>query len=158
MTSSQTHDYTVALADLEERPTAVVKKHVHHDAVATFLRETFGEVAGVVQAQGLRLTGAPFGCYVPTSDGFDVEAGFPVSGVVRPSGSVEPSVLPGGHVAHTLHQGAYDAVVPAYQAIEAWIVDNSYESAGPPWEMYLDGPDVAEPRTEIFWPIKPAHR
>lgn len=158
MTSSHTHVYTVALADLEERVTAVVKGHVAHDGVAAFLRDAFGEVAGVVQAQELRLTGAPFGSFVPTSDGFDVEAGFPVDSEVTRSGSVQPSILPGGHVAHTLHTGAYDAVVPAYHAIEAWIVDNSYEASGPPWEMYLDGPEVAEPRTEIFWPIRPAHR
>jgi hypothetical protein len=29
------------------------------------------------------------------------------------------------------------------------------EACGAPWESYLDGPEVAEPRTEVVVPCRP---
>ena len=29
-------------------------------------------------------------------------------------------------------------------------------AAGAPWESYIDGPEVAEPRTLVYLPCKPA--
>ena len=54
----------------------------------------------------------------------------------------------------TLHRGGYEQVAAAYSALEQWMRDNGYEPAGAPWETYLDGPDVAEPRTVITWPCE----
>jgi effector-binding domain-containing protein len=158
MTSTGTSRYTVSLADLAEQHTAVVCGHLPVEGIPAFLGGAFEEVAGAAQAQGLHLSGPPFARYRVGTDGFDVEAGFPVSGPVTPTGRVEASTLPGGHVARTLHRGAYDEVAQAYQALESWVVDNSYTPTAAPWECYLDEPGVAEPRTEVFQPCAPAHR
>ena len=69
-----------------------------------------------------------------------------------------PATLPGGHAARVLHQGPYDGVAGAYEAAEKWVVENGLRPSDAPWECYLDGPDVAEPRTEVFLPCVEAHR
>ena len=40
----------------------------------------------------------------------------------------------------------------AFDVVAEWIGANGYVSAGEPWESYLDGPEVAEPRTLVRFP------
>jgi len=148
-------DYHVERVELKEQPTAVVRGLVPKAAIAEFLGGVFGEVMRVIGSQGVHPDGMPSGCYVPTPDGLQVEAGFPTSALVEPSGRVVPSSLPVGPAIQVLHMGPYSAVPAAYGATEAWLVDNNREATGPPWETYLDGPEVAEPRTIVYVPCRP---
>lgn len=149
--------YDVELIDLQEQHTASIREHVAHDGIPTFLGQAFGEVMGVVARQGLQPSGAPFARYRPTDDGgWDIEAGFPVRAAVTAEGRVQPGTLPGGRVARTLHVGDYAALGEAYSATQGWLIDNGYVTAGEPWECYLDGPEVAQPRTEVFFPCHEA--
>lgn len=148
--------YEIQVADLQEQHVALVRAHISVAEIPGFLSGAFTEVPAVAARQGLHLTGAPFGRYRFAPDGsLDAEAGFPVSGVVTPAGRVEPGVLPGGHVARTLHVGSYDSVGDAYEAAESYLTRSGYEPTGLAWECYLDEPDVAEPRTEVFMPCRP---
>jgi len=72
-------DYHVERVELKEQPTAVVRGVVPAAGIAEFLGGVFGEVMRVISSQGLRPDGTPVGCYVPTPDGLQVEAGFPTS-------------------------------------------------------------------------------
>jgi effector-binding domain-containing protein len=151
-----TKTYAVHLADLQEQHTAVVHGRLTMDRIADFLGGAFGEVMGVAAAQGLHPTGAPFGRYrLVGEDQIEIEAGFPLSGVVTATGRVEPATLPGGRVATTLHVGDYADVGAAYDAAQRFLTDEGYEVSGDPWECYLDEPDVAQPRTEVFMPCRP---
>lgn len=147
--------YDVHLAEVRTQPTAVVRAHVQADDIADFLAGAFAEVMAVLERQQLAPVGPPFGRYTVGDDGFEVESGFPTSGAVAPSGRVVPSELPGGTVATTLHAGAYDQVGDAYEAATSWLTEHGMVASGVPWEAYLDGPDVAEPRTEVFVPCRP---
>ena len=150
--------YEVRLVDLQEQPAAAVHGHVAHDGIADFLGSVFGEVVGTAEQQGVGVAGAPFARYRPADDGgWDIEAGFPVTGAVSASGRVEPVTLPGGRVARTMHVGAYEKLGDAYKATSDWITDNGYVATGEPWELYLDGPEVPEPRTEVFFPCAESH-
>lgn len=153
--------YDIDLVDLQEQHAAAVRGHVEADAIAAFLGEAFGEAARVVAGQGLAVSGAPYGRYRPTGDGgMDVEAGFPVRGAVTAEGRVEPTTLPGGLVARTLHKGEYAGVGAAYEAVQTWLIQNGYVGGGEPWESYLDEPSVPQPRTELFFPchqMRPVH-
>ena len=142
------------LVELAQRPTAVVRGLVAEEQIAGFLGGVFGEVMGVLAAEGLQPAGMPFGCYVPTPDGFEIEAGFPTAVPVAPAGRVVPAAIPGGTAVRVLHKGSYGEVAAAYHAAEAWLADNGYESTGPPWEEYLDGPEVPEPRTLVHFPCR----
>ncbi|MBT1001331.1 GyrI-like domain-containing protein [Paenarthrobacter sp. DKR-5] len=149
--------YEVELVELPEQSAAAVHGHVEHNGIGPFLGQAFGEVMGAAEHQHLQVTGAPFGRYRQAGPGaWDVEAGFPVSAPPSPEGRVEPLVLPGGSVARTLHVGDYGGVGAAYEAAAAWITEHGFAPSGDPWECYLDGPEVANPRTEVFFPCRKA--
>jgi len=120
-----------------------------------FLTAAYSRVPAATAQQGLGLDGPPYARYRFQKDGtIDVEAGFPVRGVIAPTGDVAPGTLPGGHVVSTLHVGAYDQVAGAYDALETYLSKNGYEPAGAAWECYLDEPDVPEPRTKVYQPAR----
>ena len=149
--------YDIEFVELPHQDTAVVCGHLTTEQIASFVGPAFGEVIDVLGLQGLHPTGAPFGRYRPTGEGeFDVELGFPCSGVVVPSGRVGPAELPGGQAARTLHVGSYGDVGAAYEAVTARLAAEGRAITGAPWECYLDGPEVPEPRTEVFFPCAPA--
>ena len=103
----------------------------------------------MLAAQGLHPTGPPFARYGMGGRGFDVEAGFPSSVQVSPTGRVEAGELPGGPVIVVMHRGVDDGVAAAYRAGGEWLAANQWTATGAPWEAYLDGPEVAEPRTLV---------
>lgn len=147
-------DYTIEQVELTEQQTAVVRGLVPEKDVPEFLGGAFGEVLQVLGAQGLQPDGMPFGCYVPTPGGLQIEAGFPTSAPVAPAGRVVPSSLPVGTAVQVVHIGPYQEVVGAYKAAEAWLAEQGWEATGPPWEAYLDGPEVPEPRTIVYIPCR----
>ena len=150
--------YETQFVDLQAQHAAVVKAHVDPDEMPQFLGGAFGEVIRVLDEQGLHPTGAPFGRYELSEEGgFDAEVGFPCNDVVKPQGRVEADELPAGRVARTLHVGAYDEVGAAYEAAVSWLTEEGYVTVGTPWECYLDGPEVEQPRTEVFIPCVHAH-
>jgi effector-binding domain-containing protein len=146
--------YDVEVVDLEAQPVAVVRGHVTQENIAAFLGRTFGEVLEALAEQGVAPAGPPFGRFLPTGDGFDVEAGFPSARPVAPSGRVEPCQLPAGPAARVVHRGDYGGVAVAYETVAAWVASHGYVATEPPWESYLDGPEVAEPRTVVYLPCR----
>ena len=149
--------YDIDVVQRQEQPAAVVHGHADTAHIAEFVSHAFSAVASVVEQEHLSYAGAPFGRYAPHQDGsFDIEAGFPVAGAAVPEGEVEIVMLPGGPTARTMHVGPYSGIGAAYAATSAWIAAHGYAVAGPPWESYLDGPEVANPRTEVCFPIRRA--
>ncbi len=145
--------YTVTFADLRGRDVGVECATVRLEALPEFLSDAFEDVAEAARLQGVSLTGPPFARYGFEEPGaFRICAGFPVSSKLAPGGQVLADRLPDGRVAHTVHTGSYDTLAAAYDAATAYAVENGYEVAGEPWEVYLDQPDVPAPRTEVFVP------
>ena len=60
--------------------------------------------------------------------------------------------------AMTVHYGSYSALSEAYGAVVSWILENAYEIAGPPFELYIktqfDSLPEEEWETEIYFPVK----
>lgn len=150
--------YDVAEVDLPERPAATVRGHVAHDGIPAFLGSAFGEVVGAVGPRGLGPAGPAFARYRAADDGgWDIEAGFPLLAPLgEASGRVESTTLPAGPAARTLHVGDYGSLGAAYEAVSTWLTEHGRVGAGEPWECYLDGPEVEEPRTEVYVPCRPA--
>lgn len=144
--------YEITVEKRPEQVAAVVRETVRVEEISDFVGRAFKEVGGVLARQGLYPAGPPFGRYRPVERGFDVEAGFPTSGTVAPDGRVVPIVLPGGEIAETVHVGSYDDVAAAYGAVMEWLGETGREATDDPWEMYLDGPEVAAPRTIVCFP------
>lgn len=87
-----------------------------------------------------------------------LEAGFPVAEAFRGDGRVCSIKLPAGRAATTLHQGPYDGLPQAYEALERFMREQELRPAGPPYEIYwVDGSQARGPeelRTELVWPIE----
>lgn len=142
--------YEIEIVERDEQDTAVVCGRVDHGGFPAFLGAAFGQVLAVVGTEAV--AGPPFCRMDMDGDVFLVEAGFPVTAPITPVGDVEASTLPGGTAATVLNTGPYESVAPAYFALEAWLRDHGWTPLGAPWESYLDGPEVAEPRTLVCWP------
>ncbi len=60
--------------------------------------------------------------------------------------------------AMTIHRGGYSTLSEAYGAIVTWIIENGYEIAGAPFELYIktqfDTPSPEDWETEVYFPIK----
>lgn len=116
----------------------------------------FHAVVQAVQAQGVAITGPPFG-YYPRMPGETVAVvvGFPVGGPVAPAGEVEPFELPGGQVVTGTHVGPYEAMTETYEQLTAWAQAEGLTLAVGVWEQYLSDPstepDPSTWRTQIIW-------
>jgi len=152
--------YEIESRNLAEQDTAVEYTTLAVTEIGPWLGKAFGEVASYLARKGAGPAGMPFARYHPTSDNrFDVEAGFPASTPTGGEGEVEPSDLPGGLAAVTVHIGPYDAMEPAYEALRTWVQTHGGEPVGDAWEVYLSDPN-ADPdpstwRTEVVQPYKP---
>ena len=149
-------DYEMQIETLQPTATAVVTATLPVAGIGPFVGEAFGLVMQALQAQHAFPVGPPFARYRMHGDTFEVSAGFPVAAPITAADRVVPASLPGGQVASTVHLGAYDEVSRAYDAILAWLPTQHLAPAGDPWEQYLDGPEVAQPRTLVHLPVAPA--
>ncbi len=153
--------YEIHAEAREAQPTAVARATLPVAEIGPWLGTAYGAVAGLLAARQAAPAGPPFARFHVLGDGrFEVEAGFPVSSPIEPGGDVQPSELPGGQVAVTVHVGPYDQMEPAYQALASWVTDHGGELAGDAWEVFFSDP-AAEPdpatwRTEIVQPSREA--
>lgn len=145
--------YEVSVEEHSEQAAATIAQRLPQSGIPAFLQAAFPELFGALQAQAVDPVGPPFARYAPRADGFEVTAGIPVSSPIVTVGRVRPGSLSGGTVATTVHVGTYDRLAEAFHAVIDWIGVQGYAIAGDPWESYLDGPDVPEPRTRVSFPV-----
>ncbi len=150
--------YEVVLKTVESFQVAAVRDVIgKYDEIGNLLGELFGTLA----RNQVRPMGSPLAIY--HDEGFkekdvDVETAVPVTNAqMKENGRVSIYFLPTAKVASVLHQGPYNTLSPAYQAILQWINDNNYQITGPDREIYLRGPgpniNPAEYVTEIQFPV-----
>lgn len=149
--------YDIERITVEPQFAAVVGEDVAVASIGAFVGRAFGEVMAVLGRQGIAIAGMPFSRYEPLSDGvFRSEAGFPTERPIDDTDRVHGIELPGGTAIATMHSGPYDSVADAYRAMEGYLAEHGLVARLAPWESYLDGPEVAVPRTRIIWPIRDA--
>jgi effector-binding domain-containing protein len=137
------------------RTTAVVRARVPMRDLPGFLSHAFAAVAEALARQGVHVTGPPLALYRSVPAGaVDVEAGFPVAAEVAPEGDVQPSSLPGGDAAETVHIGPYETLGDTYRDMCEWMERHGRRPSELSWESYLTGPDdPAGPETLVVWPF-----
>ena len=147
-------EYEINVEQIGPQTAAAVVRTVPITKIGPFISEAFGVVIAELAAQNMTAAGPPFARYTMLGDAFEVTAGFPTPRPIAGTQRVIGTTLPGGTVATTMHVGAYDAVKDAYDAVMSWLPEHGMHVAGDPWEVYLDGPEVAEPRTIIRVPCQ----
>lgn len=144
--------YDIHTVEIESQHAAVVTATCTVEEVGAFLGRAFEQVLSALAREAVAVDGMPFARYDMADGGFRVEAGFPCPANLDLDGEVHTITLPGGTAAVTTHVGAYSDVAAAYQAIEQWFATSGHRPTGAPWETYLDGPEVPQPRTTVTWP------
>jgi len=150
--------YEIKILELPDQPTLVMRTTTPVEKLPGFFGKAYGGIMAYLGELGEQPAGMPFGAYYNLDmTALDVEAGFPVSRQIEARGEVESGMIPGGRFISTIHEGAYDSVQPAYDALTGWAEENGEEPTGIAYEYYLndpnESPDVV-PLTEIRFPLK----
>lgn len=153
--------YSISTKELDPQPVLVVRTRIPRSEIAATIGRSLGSIAEYARKYEIAITGEPFARYPEGgADYVVIEPGMRVVEAVA-GGINEDEViaetLPGGTVAFTIHEGAYDKLFETYAALEQWIKSNGYKPAGAPWEIYITDPgqhpDQEDWRTEVCWPM-----
>ena len=150
----------IRITEHHEQRTAVVREQVAMDALPAFFQRAFNAAMGQAQAQGLQVTGPPFGKYYGMpGETVDVEAGFPVSGPVSAADGVIAGTLPGGRVVEAMHVGLTTRWRPPTARWSAGSTSAVCGAIDVMWEAYLtdpgEQPDPATWQTLLCVPLAP---
>jgi effector-binding domain-containing protein len=150
--------YKITERMLVDQPTAACRATLRADRVGPWLAETYALIGAFLQRLPVAMVGPPYARYTFHEGQMDIEAGFPVAREIHGEGPIQPSHLPGGPAAVTVHLGPYETLEDAYKAVMGWLVEQGYEAAGSHWELYYTDPDK-EPdrskwRTEVVAPFR----
>jgi effector-binding domain-containing protein len=153
--------YEVHLRETKPQPAAAVRDRAAWADLGPFIGGPLAEVFKVAGEQGARFAGPAYGIYhnaEAAETELDMEIGMPVDEPIEPAGRVIATTIPGGLAATTVHAGGYEGIGPAYRALGEWVQEHGHETAGPPREIYVVGPDQGHDpgalRTEIVWPVR----
>ena len=149
-----------------------------HDIAATYSSQgpLWRELAIFLTKQNARASAPSLTIYYDTEyreQDVDLEVATPISAPLKGNGRMTVRQMSGGTMACLIHQGNYDSISEAYQAIITWIDANGYRISGPNREIYLQCPDngYADPTvytsqtssdpnvfvTEIQFPVEKIH-
>jgi DNA-binding transcriptional MerR regulator len=151
----------VVVKSVEPQRVASHRTTTTYEQVFTAIPEGFALVFDRLQAAYVHPAGIPFTVFhrAPDAEGpGEVEMCIPVAPNTASIATVE---VAGGPVAAVVHQGPYDEMGPAYEALARWIAEHGHEAVGPTREIYLNHPDDVEPAgllTELQWPIDAADK
>lgn len=142
-------------------PQVVLARRVHvgmHE-IAQAIGSTFEEEYATLGQQGIASAGPPFVAYESMGqEDWDVLICAPAARAGDPPDGYTFESLPAATVATTLHRGPYETIARAYEALQHWIDEHGWVSAGPVREIYLSPPDVPPEKIEtvIEWPVEEA--
>lgn len=149
---------TPQTAELEAAPTAFIHLTIPREKMPEVFGPAIEELVTTLAAQGIGITGPLFAHHLVMEPGtFDFEAGFPVAGMITPSGRVEAGQRPAVKVARTVYQGPYEGLPDAWGEFHQWVENSGLDWAPDIWECYLvnpdSDPDPANWRTELNRPL-----
>jgi effector-binding domain-containing protein len=111
------------------------------------LGNSYQKIIALLTELGESPAGAPFVAYYNMDmQDLDMEIGFPVSRELPGKGEVHSSEIPSGKYATCLYTGPYPEMPPAYEALNAWIQEHSFEPTGVVYEHYLNSPQEVPPQ------------
>ncbi len=153
--------YKIDLIEFPGMPVASIRRRVRSDRLARSIAEFVNEVAARLARLGVMPRGGPF-TRIHAFEPFwvDLEAGLPVPEEIPSDGRVLPGHLPEGPTLSTFHEGSYEGLPVAKEALELWAERYGWASAGTSWVFYwitpMTSPDPSSWRTELFKPVRPS--
>jgi hypothetical protein len=127
-------EYNIRVEQHVGRPLAVVRRRARPQDLASVVPDACGTVWGVVRAQQIPGAGRHVAVYL--DDVINLEIGVELDAPFGGHGEVFGSETPAGTVATTTHNGPYQLLHHAHEAIRQWCARNGHALAGPNWEIY----------------------
>lgn len=136
---------------------AVVRASGHRSELTELFGQCFGKVFGTLAASGIAPASAPIVRYLNTDEPLQFEAGAMVAAPFAGNGEVVSLELPAGDWASAVWAGPYGDMIPAHEALQAWIAEQGRSWAGTSIEEYItdpgESPDPATWLTKISYPL-----
>ncbi len=129
------------------------------DDIARALAQAYGEVATFMHGNAIPQQGPPMAItrrWDEQGYGFDaaIPGNLPPEAVL--SGNVKAGQSPTGRAVRGVHLGGYDAMMPSYEKIMAYMAVHGLDQGEVSWEQYMNDPaEVAEGQqvTHIYFQI-----
>lgn len=146
--------YEIEVRHLQRTPTLTIHAEVTMAEIQATMGASFGALFGYAGRQGVEPTAA-FARYYAVEPKIVMDVGVTLARALPGEGNIEAGEIAEGDAAVTLHLGPYEAIAPAYEAVQAWIAANGRSASGPPMEFYLSPPNVPpdEIKTEVVFPL-----
>lgn len=142
---------------LQREPTLALRTRTPIEGLPRFLSTAYGTVVSFLASRGKHPSGPPFALYRNTDmANLDVEAGFPVRGIVEGSDPMVVGEIDGCDAATCTHVGSYESLHESYDRLLAWMEREGFHGTGQVYEFYLNDPSVTPPdrlRTRIVLPL-----
>lgn len=145
--------------NIEPQPAVSIRDKVVRKSIEETLLRLIPQIQDYLDAQGLTAAGPPFARLHNYGQvkrvNVDLEVGLPLKEAVEVKGEeqIMASKLPGCQAAVIRYSGPYDEIGEAYEALQEWVQDNDYESAGTPWESYRNDLGTDTWDVEVVWPL-----
>jgi len=155
--------YEVRVKEVAAQPIVSIRDIVPMMELVAFFDDAVKELHAYIERVGGRAAGPAFSMWHSPPMGeppvFDIETVQPTAQELPSKGSIRAGTLPRGLLAYTIHEGSYDNMSNAFDAVANWIENSEYEMAGPSRDVVLVGSndveDSSQWRTEIAWLIRP---
>ncbi len=141
-------------------PAAAITATIEFAEAGGWYNGAFGELYASLAAQGVEPSGTAGGIF--STDLFAEDCGeatvfVPCDPTFRPSGRIEPLVVPAAELATTTHVGSHADIDRTYGTLATYVAEHALGIEGPIREYYLvdrfSTDDEASWRTQIGWPI-----
>jgi DNA-binding transcriptional MerR regulator len=155
--------FQVDVRQLAPQPVLSLTAHVKVSQLDAHIQRSLAQLGAYATEQGVEVVQPPFGIYhgpINHEDDGPIEVCFPLRQPLSDNGglsndSVSAKVLEGGRAAVVTVRDedcAFPAILGAYDAAYDWIVQNGYEAAGSPREVWLGS--IENGPVEIAWPFR----
>ncbi|GLZ27935.1 hypothetical protein Lesp02_01250 [Lentzea sp. NBRC 105346] len=153
--------YQVQLTELASATASHLRVHTSTAKIGDAVGQGFKELYEFAARSGAVPTGPPQLAYPGEFEPYgevDLDLYLPISRTPAANGDVDVVELPGGPAAQAFHRGGHEDISAAYEAVFEWIHEHGRHQAGPPRELYLNGPnDTSSPAdylTEVVVPLR----
>ncbi len=149
--------YEVTFTEVPERHLVVKRFDADFNTIGQQMGQAFEDVMHHCRVHHLRTQGPAYGVYEMGAGGWQAAAGFPLTEGDIAEGDIAPYDLPAGRVATTVHNGPYEKLHEAYEALkEAALAGGEVLDESVMWEEYWTPPGVPaeRQRTVVYWPLR----
>lgn len=148
--------YEITTEQLATQTWLTMSESMPREQVPGFLGRAYPSLFAALGAAGLAPAGPPLARYQVGEHTFHVTAAVPFVGDMSASEPMSVQTVSPTTLATTVHTGPYDGLPAAFHEVIQWIHASGFVISADPWESYLDGPEVAQPRTKVCFPVAAA--